>query len=355
MNLEQLGFNEKIRKSIQEQNLESFDLGRIIAEHKERYILKTAKEEIDAEITGNMRYTAKSREDYPAVGDWVAATVYDTGIAIIHKLLPRYSLIKRQAAGKPGEIQVIAANIDFAFIVQSVDRDFNINRLERYLTICNSSKVIPIIILTKTDLADKNRIAEISDKVATRIKNIPVIAISNETKEGYEEINNIIKKGKTYCMLGSSGAGKSTLLNNLSGRPVMKTDIISFKTHKGRHTTSHRELIILEKGGILIDNPGMREVGITDTEDGLETTFTEIVSLAKDCKFKNCTHTNEKGCAILEALENGEIDINSYRNFMKMEKEKAHFESTIAERRKKEKIFGKILKDYHKKDPKQRR
>lgn len=348
MGLEDLGYNDKFAQFRIEHHLESFEIGRVIAEHKERYIVKTIQGEFEAEITGNMRFAAKGREDFPAVGDWVSLITYDPDFAIIHNVLPRFSIIKRKAVGQFGEIQIIAANIDYAFLVQAVDRDFNINRLERYLAICNSSKVEPVIVLSKTDLINELRINEIVESIKARVENIPVIAISNETQSGYEAINVFIRKGKTYCMLGSSGVGKSTLLNNLSGRNVMKTDAISHSTNKGRHVTSHRELIILENGGILIDNPGMREVGIADTTSGLEITFDRIVSLSKNCKFKDCTHISEAGCCVLEAIENGEIDQSSYENYLKMEREKTHFESTVAERRKKGKDFGKIVKNYKK-------
>jgi ribosome biogenesis GTPase len=355
MRLEDFGYNNKLEKFRTENNLNSFDIGRVVEEHKERYKVKTTSGEFEAEIVGNMRFTAKNREDFPAVGDWVALTTYDTDFAIIHKILPRFSTIKRQAVGQFGEIQVIAANIDYAFIIQAVDRDFNINRLERYLTICNSSKVSPIIVLSKTDLLNELKISEILENIRNRIKNVPVIAISNETQEGYEAIKETIEKGKTYCMLGSSGVGKSTLLNNLSGKSIMRTDTISQSTNKGKHVTSHRELILLENGGILIDNPGMREVGITDSAGGLEITFDKIINLSIYCKFKDCSHTSETGCTVLEAVEKGEIDKASYENYLKMEREKEYFESTIAEKRKKDKIFGKIVKDYHKRDIKQKR
>jgi ribosome biogenesis GTPase / thiamine phosphate phosphatase len=348
MKLEDLGYNNKLEQFKTDNNLMSFEIGRVIEEHKERYKVKTTTGEFEAEIIGNMRFTAKNREDFPAVGDWVALTTYDPDFAIIHKILPRFSIIKRQAVGQLGEIQVIATNIDYAFIVQAVDRDFNINRLERYLTICNSSKVSPIILLSKTDLINRDQISEILENIKTRIKNVPIIAISNETQNGYEEINKFIEKGKTYCMLGSSGVGKSTLLNNLSGKTVMRTDTISQSTNKGRHITSHRELILLENGGILIDNPGMREVGIADSASGLEITFDMIVSISQNCKFKDCTHTNEVGCSVLAAVEKGELDKASYGNYLKMEKEKAHFESTVEERRKKDKEFGKFVKNYKK-------
>ncbi|MCK9638936.1 MAG: ribosome small subunit-dependent GTPase A [Prolixibacteraceae bacterium] len=348
MKLEDFGYNDKIEKLRIDNNLKDFEIGRVVSEHKERYIVKTEYGEFEAEITGHLRFSAKSREDFPAVGDWVALTTYDSDFSIIHKILPRYSIIARQAVGQVGEIQIIATNIDYALLVQAVDRDFNINRLERYLTICYSSKVVPIIVLTKTDLINEHSKNEIIECINQRINNISVFAISNETKEGYDALKLIIEKGKTFCMLGSSGVGKSTLLNNLSGRTIMKTDLISQSTNKGRHVTSHRELIVLENGGILVDNPGMREVGIVDTAYGLETTFDTIFRLSQNCKFKDCTHTNEIGCSVLEAIEKGEIDKASYENYLKMEKEKEHFESTIAEKRKKDKDFGKIIKNYKK-------
>jgi len=295
-----------------------------------------------------MRYTAKNREDYPAVGDWVALTTYDSDFAVIHKIFPRSSTIKRQAVGQFGEIQVIATNIDYAFLVQAMDRDFNVNRLERYLTICNTSRVSPIIVLSKLDLVDQLRISEIIGDINTRIKNVPILAISNETQEGYDTLKSTLKKGKTYCLLGSSGVGKSTLVNNLCGTTLMRTDTISQSTNKGRHVTSHRELIILESGGILVDNPGIREVGIADSADGLEITFDRIIKLSQYCKFKDCTHTSEVGCNVLEAVENGEIEKSSYKNFLKMESEKAHFESTAQQRRRKDKEFGKMIKNFKK-------
>jgi len=348
MKLEDLGYNDNLEKSRVENNLEGFEIGRVVLEHKERYIVRTAKGEFEAEITGNMRFTAKGREDFPAVGDWVALTTYASDFSVIHKILPRFSVIKRQAVGQFGEIQIIAANIDYAFLVQAIDRDFNINRLERYLTICNSSRVSPLIVLTKIDLIDENRVADILGDIKRRIKSVPVIAISNESLDGLDSIKAIIEKGKTYCMLGSSGVGKSTLLNNLSGIAIMRTDEISSSTNKGRHVTSHRELIILENGGILVDTPGMREVGITDSTSGLEITFDMIVSLSKSCRFKDCTHTNEIGCAVIKAVENGEINKASYENYLKMVRENAHFESTVTERRQKEKEFGKFIKNYKK-------
>jgi len=348
MNLEDLGYNsiKAIVDSLD--HLADFELGRVMAEHKERYLVATAKGELDAEITGNLRFTATGREDFPAVGDWVALLSYDPDFAIINEILPRFSIIKRQAVGQYGEVQVIGANIDYAFIMQSVNQDFNINRLERYLTICYSSKVNPIIVLTKTDLIDGEELSILTDQIKHRIDNVPVLAISNETKKGYDNLTQAIERGKTYCMLGSSGVGKSTMLNNLSGKSIMKTDHISESTNKGRHISSHRELTVLENGGILIDNPGMREVGIVDGDGGLETTYDKIVEFSHNCQFKDCTHTNEKGCAVIAAVEKGEIDESYYHNYLKLEREKAHFESTVHEKRKKDKEFGKMVKNFKK-------
>ncbi|MCF1192097.1 ribosome small subunit-dependent GTPase A [Mangrovimonas sp. AS39] len=350
MTLEELGYTLEFENYRKEQNLDSFGVGRVISEHKERYVVKTSDKEYDGEIIGNLRFTAQSRSDFPAVGDWVAISEYDENKVLIHSVFPRKTIIERQAVGKQGEKQIIATNIDYAFIVQAVDRDFNINRIERYLTICNTSNVKPIIILNKIDLIDESALSKLITTVQERIKQVPVFPISNASRQGFEKLIKRIERGSTYCLLGSSGVGKSTLLNSLLGKQLMKTNTISASTSKGRHITTHRELLVLENGGILIDNPGMREVGIADATDGLELTFEAIIALSKDCKFKDCTHTSEVGCAVLKAVESHDIDKSSYENFLKMEREKKHFESTVAEKRKKDKDFGKMIKNYKKRN-----
>lgn len=348
MKLEDLGYNIDFENYRNNHQLNSFGVGRVTLEHKERYIVKNNKNEFEAEIVGSLRYTAESRYDFPAVGDWVSISEYDENKALIHSVYPRKTIIERQAVGRQGEKQIIAANIDYAFIVQAVDRDFNINRIERYLTICNSSKVEPIIILNKIDLINDLKLTELIGEVQERVEHVPIVAISNESKKGIEELKELMAKGKTYCLLGSSGVGKSTLLNNLSGKQLMRTEAISTSSNKGRHVTSHRELIVLENGGILIDNPGMREVGIADSSNGVEKTFDKIIDMSSNCKFKDCTHTSEIGCAVLRAVDIGELDIGSYENYQKMEREKAHFERSVAEKRKKDKDLGKIIKNYKK-------
>jgi len=349
MILKDLGYTEDLENFRKKEKLDSFSVGRVISVHKGKCRVKTDKSDFEAGITGKLRFLAKNKSDFPAVGDWVAIAEHDEKKALIRAIFPRKTILEREATrGGSAEKQIIATNIDYALIVQAIDRDFSINRLERYLTVCNASNVKPIVVLSKIDLINETQIERIIKDVQKRIKNAPVFTISNETKVGYEKLLEIIKKRKTYCLLGSSGVGKSTFLNNISGKELMKTDSIGSRTNRGLHITSHRELIVLKNGGILIDNPGMRGVGVTDAEGGLEATYAKIIELSQNCKFNDCKHLHEKDCAVLEAVKRGVIDRASYENYVKMEKEKTHFASTLAEKRKKDKNFGKMIKRYKK-------
>ena len=342
--LKKLGFNPTFLEYRKDNNLASFLAGRVILEHRERYIVLTEQGKFECELLGNLRYAAENRSDLPAVGDWVALREYDTDKGLIHAIYPRFSLLERRAAGKAGEKQIIASNIDYGLIVQSLNRDFSMNRLERYFTICNASNIQPIIILSKIDLVDKQLVQDTLGQISERASNIPILPISNATGEGLEDLKKIFKTGKTYCLLGSSGVGKSTLINSLTGHSLMQTGEISQSIDRGKHVTTHRELIMLETGGILIDNPGMREVGIADSSEGLEATFEQIYELAEQCKFNDCTHVNETGCAILRALDDGQLNEQAYENYMKLEKEQEHYSLTVHEKRKKDKRFGKMVK-----------
>jgi ribosome biogenesis GTPase len=348
MKLTDLGFNDNIAEWLKENQLSDFSPGRVILEHRERYVVSDGENEYAAEITGNLRFSANSRADFPAVGDWVAMTIYDSDQAIIHKILPRESVLERQAVGKFGEIQIISANIDVAFIMQAINNNFSINRLERYLTICYSANIEPVLVISKIDLSTEKDIQDAIGSLEKRDKKVRYILLSNLTLTGLDQILDFIQKGKTYCVVGSSGVGKSTLINNLLKKNVLKTGQISLSTNKGKHTTDHRELFVLENGGIIIDTPGMKELGMTDNTEGILTTFQEIVSIAINCKFTDCKHINETGCAVIEALNNGTIDKDSYDNYQKIQKEQERFQTTVSEKRKKDKVFGKMIKNYYK-------
>ena len=344
MTLTDLGFTTDIEKYFTENGLSDFSPARVTQEHKERYIVSDGENEYDAEITGNLRFTAESRADFPAVGDWVAISIYDSTMSIIHKVLPRKTVLERQAVGKPGEKQIISANIDVALILQSIDNNFNINRLERYLTISYSAGIEPVLVISKIDLVSETEIEKALISLDLRDKKIKTILLSNTSLTGLDQILNLIHKGKTYCIVGSSGVGKSTLINNLLKKNVLKTGPISESTNKGRHITSHRELFVLDNGGIIIDTPGMKELGVIDNSDGLNTTFDDIFNLSLRCKFPNCTHSIESGCAVLEAKEKGIISRESLDNFRKILREQERFKITIAEKRRKEREFGKMGK-----------
>lgn len=342
--LYKLGITNDLEVYYRENNLSDLELARVIKEHKERYIISDGVHEMQAEILGNLRYSASGRESFPAVGDFVSYMSFDENNAIIHQVLPRNSVLKRQAVGKIGDVQIIASNVDYAFIVQSVGQDFNINRVERYLTQVYSGNLNPILVITKVDLVDDVAIEEVKEKLLDRKISIPVYFLSNETGVGVEELLAVIENQKTYCFVGSSGVGKSSLVNRLVGGSQLETKEISTSTGKGKHTTSHRELIVLSSGGILIDTPGMREFGTADTASGIEEAFDVISELAMECKFSDCTHNQEDGCAVLEAVEQGDLDKQTLSNYHKLEREREHYQSSLAEKRTKDKEFGKMVK-----------
>lgn len=344
MTLELLGFNDLVKSTIEIEAQDGFEIGRVIVEHKERYVVQTATGLYNAEITGSLRFSAESRTDFPTVGDWVNLSIYDDETAIIIKVLPRFSSLERQAVGKFGEKQLIASNVDVAFIMQAVGHDFNLNRLERYLIICNTSSIKPVVLLSKIDLISKEDLSHSVEKIKHRMPGVLVISISNETLVGYDELRSFIQPKHTYCILGSSGVGKSSLTNNLLQTDKMEVSEVSESNSKGRHTTSHRELLLLPNGGVIIDTPGMRELGIASDADGIDETFEQIKKLSDNCKFSDCSHTEELGCAVLEALENGDLDQDSFTNFHKLKREQAHFSSTVHEKRAKDKKLGKLYK-----------
>ena len=341
--MKNLGFSEKAAALIGNQVSDS-ELARILAEHKERYIVQSIQGTFQAEITGNMRFAAQARADFPAVGDWVKIVQMDEQSAVILEIFPRYSRLERQAVGKQGEAQLIATNIDFAFIVQSVGHDFNLNRLERYLSICYAGKIEPIIVLTKIDLIDEASVDVLKNQINLRLPKVPLLFLSTITMEGFDQLKNQMEAFKTYCFIGSSGVGKSSVINRLMENDVLETNAISESTQKGRHTTTHRELLVLPNQSIVIDTPGMRELGMTSQTEGIEKTYDNIGELAQNCRFIDCSHQHEKGCAVIEAVENGSLSEAVYENYLKLKREQEHFSTTIFEKRRKDKGFSKMAK-----------
>ncbi|MBN2090574.1 ribosome small subunit-dependent GTPase A [candidate division KSB1 bacterium] len=347
--LKHLGYNEWIHHHCKEFLNDNFSIARVVEVNKNNYKVSDGEHTIFAEVSGKLLFNIENSMDLPTIGDWVVTQCFDDdSLAIIHQILPRKSLLKRKDPGKAVEFQLIAANIDYAFIMQSADDNFNLNRLERYLVMINESKIQPIIVLSKTDLLSDNELSEINDKIKRFNNKYLFLPISNVNDNGIKTLQNELKSGKTYCLLGSSGVGKTTLLNKLLGEELFEVNEVREKDRKGKHTTSRRQLICLESGSIFIDTPGMRELGNFTIGSGLEETFDEIVSLSRQCRFKDCTHTHEDGCAVIEAVETGIINPERYQNYLKIQKESAYYEMSYLDKRKRDKAFGKMIKNYKK-------
>ncbi len=354
--LERIGYSDWLQSQADNKKIAAHDIARIVSVHKDSYTVTKGGADIFAELSGNLLYSSDSAGDFPTTGDWVYADFYDDDThAIIYGVFPRKTLLKRKTAGKLVDFQLIAANIDTAFIIQSLNDNFNLRRLERYLVMVNESGIEPVILLSKCDLLPKSEIEEIKEKILEIAPYTTAIVFSNLNQENIGSITSILKSGFSYCLLGSSGVGKTTLLNSIIGKNEFETQPVSKIQSKGRHTTTNRQLVRLENGAMIIDTPGMRELGSLSVEDGLDETFSEIVALSQHCKFRDCSHTNEKGCAILAAIKAGDLSEQRYQNYLKMKRESEFNQMSYLEKRNKDKKFGKMVKSVMKEKKYQRR
>lgn len=344
-NLKSIGYNDNIANNIDEKYLEKHEVARVVSVHKNGYIITNGDDNVSAKLSGSLVYKAESSVDMPTTGDWVYVNFYDdNSFAVIHSLIPRTTLLKRKSVGDQTSFQLIGANIDVAFVVQSVDFNLNIKRLERYLVMINEAQIKPVILLSKCDLIPTAEVEDIKQEILNIIPNAEIIDFSNLDQHNLDIIKQSLVSGKTYCLIGSSGVGKTTLLNNILGDEKYQTQGVSKKENKGRHTTTSRELTLLDNGAILIDTPGMRELGNLSIDEGLDETFSEITNLPNNCKFSNCTHTNEKGCAILQAIIDGDITQERYDNYIKIKQEAEFNEMPKYERKRKNKSLSKQVK-----------
>ena len=320
-------------------------LARVIAVHKDHYLVSRGDGDVFAEAAGKFLHRAESAMDLPTVGDWVRADFLDDGThAVIRELLPRKSLLRRKSAGRNVDYQLIGANIDTAFVLQSLDHDFNPRRLERYLVMVHESGALPAVLLSKCDLCTAAAAEQKLARIADRVIGLDVLPFSNESGEGLDRIEALLQAGRTYCLLGSSGVGKSTLLNRLLRSERLETQAVRAKDSKGRHTTTHRQLFRLPSGAMVIDSPGMRELGNLHVETGIDETFADIAKLERQCRFSDCSHGNEKGCAVRAAIEDGRLPEERYRNYQAMNREAAFNEMAYHEKRRKDRDFGKMVK-----------
>jgi ribosome biogenesis GTPase len=348
MKLNDLGFDQWFQSHVSDLRQEGRDIARISAVDRGAYLIRNQTKEVPAELAGKFYFQLESSTDLPCVGDWVAVQYHNNDTeAIIYEVFPRKTFLRRKFAGDKVDFQMIAANIDVAFIVQSCHFDFNVRRMDRYLVMAADGGVEPIVVLTKTDLIAPE---ELEQKLAT-IKSCTitarVLALSNITGIGFDEFQQVLVSGRTYCLLGSSGVGKTTLLNRLLGQDAFDTKAVS-GTGEGIHTTTRRQLIVLNQGAMLIDTPGMRELGLLGMNEGVNQGFEDIVQLSLNCRYPNCGHTQEPGCAVRAAVTSGALTEDRYSSYIKLKKESEYHELSYLDKRKKDRTFGRFIKSVKK-------
>ena len=347
MNPKDLGFTDWFEAHADDMSQDGCGFARVAAVDRGSYRVQSELGEVPAELAGKLSYTVESPSELPCVGDWVTVQYHSNGTAaIIHKVFPRRTFLRRKAAGQSVDYQMVGANIDIAFIVQSCHFDFNPRRLDRYLVMAADGRVEPVVMLTKTDLVTPEELAEKVEVISSITGEAP-LAVSNVTGDGFDGFRQMLTPGRTCCLLGSSGVGKTTLINCLLGEDAYDTKAVS-GTGEGTHSTTRRQLIVLDGGAMLIDTPGMRELGVMAGRDGVDAGFEQIVALAENCRYADCTHEHEPGCAVRAAIESGELSADRYANYLKLRKEAAFNEMSGLERRKKDEAFGKYLKRFKK-------
>lgn len=333
MKLEKLGWNDFFAGQFQEWSNKGFAPARVAALFGDRYLLMADPGNLTGRLTGRFKHTAGMQKDLPAVGDWVAVeNVANEGLALIHALLERKNAFARKTpisggrrpegggiGGGSTEEQVIAANVDIIFLVCGLDSDFSIRRIERYLTIIQGMNASSVILLNKADLCE--RVDDCLKQVQTIVRDMPVHPISATQGTGLEAISGLLPRGHTAIFLGSSGVGKSSLVNRLLGETRQKTLSTNESTGKGRHTTTHRQLFVLASGGIIIDTPGLRELQLWASADDLEANFDDVIGLIHQCRFTDCRHQGEPGCAVRQALKNGELRMDRYESYLAQRRE----------------------------------
>lgn len=296
---------------------------RIVRENREKYIACNENGEYACEVTGKFRFDKNDKSQFPTVGDWVVVTIVpNEQKALIHAILPRKTLISRKVAGKITEQQPVASNIDIIFIITGLDLNFNLRRIERYLSIAWDSGAKPVVLLNKADLCPD--FEERRNEVESISPGVDIHALSAFQRNDLDKLRQYIKPCRTIAFLGSSGVGKSTIINSLLGMDKLKVNEVSELGSRGRHTTTFRELIILPNGGMVIDTPGLREIQVWGDEDGLDQVFNDINELSNNCRFKDCSHKMEPDCAVKQAIDEGHLDKKRYDNYLKLKKEFAY-------------------------------
>jgi ribosome biogenesis GTPase len=320
MKLVTLGWNNFFEARFASHRAQGLLPGRVSIQHKDRYVLFTEQGEVHANVSGKFRFDVSGLKEFPAVGDWVAYEI-DSGdqSAIIHHVLERRSKFSRKVAGDRPDEQIIAANIDIAFLVMGLDGNYNLRRLERYLTAVQESEVRSVIVLNKSDLCPF--LEKCVQEVLSIAQGIHVIVMSALRAEDAVPLRSLLMPGITGVLLGSSGVGKSTITNQLLGKKHSQVQSVRETDSHGRHTTPHRELLVLPNGGIIIDTPGLRELQLFHAEEGISESFDDIEELAANCRFRDCRHETEPGCAVLSAMEEGALEPERYESYQKLQQE----------------------------------